>query len=312
MAASITVQNTIDYTKSYLNWANLTIGNNNEPAMSAANLTLQTITGPPFRWVWNRTTVSFLATEGIQDYNVFLPSFGFLETASVQLAGVITSVTITSNVAVFTANNAFVSLLGGFPGTTVTTSGCTTPALNGTFPLVSATPTSFTVAIIHGNLTESESGALALAGPIKPLEIKWGSLSAATEQDRPTFISVQDSDESGINFQFRVLPVPNAAYQIILSYQGSPPVVTNPSNTWQIPDQISYIYTYFFMFMMFDYFDDPRAGRYRQLAVAALLARQSGLSATDRNLFLGNWLPLMKEEESAQSEVQQGNQARGL
>lgn len=312
MAASITVQNTIDYIRAFLNWANLTIGNNNEPAMSAANLTLQTITGPPFRWIWNRTTVSFLATQGIQDYNVFLPSFGYLETASVQLAGIITSVTITANVAVFTAINDFASLLGGPPGTTVTTSGCTTPALNGTFVLMSATPTTFTVALTHGNLTEAESGAIALAGPIKPLEIKWGSMSAATEQDRPTFISVQDSDESGINFQFRVLPVPNATYQVILSYQESAPQLTNPSNTWGVPDQLEYIYTFFMMYFMFEYYDDPRSSRYRQLAVASLLARQSGLSATDRNLFLGNFLPLMQETENAQSESQQGNQARGL
>ena len=312
MAASITVQNTIDYTRAFLNWANLTIGNNNEPALSAANLTLQTITGPPFRWIWNRTTVSFLATQGVQDYNVFLASFGFLETASVQLAGSITSVTVLNNVATFSAVNDFVSLLGGAPGTTVTTSGNITPALNGTFTLISATPTAFTVSITTPNITEAESGALALAGPIKPLEIKWGSMSAATEQDRPTFISVQDSDESGINFQFRVLPVPNATYQVILSYQESASQLTNPSNTWGVPDQLEYLYTYFFMYFMFEFFDDPRAGRYRQLAIAALLARQSGLSATDRNLFLGNYLPLMQEQENAQSEASQGNQARGI
>jgi hypothetical protein len=63
---------------------------------------------------------------------------------------------------------------------------------------------------------------------------------------------------------------------------------------------------------MFDYFDDPRAGRFRQLAVAALLSRADGLEATDRNLFLGNWLPLMEEENQRVQKGNQGVQARGM
>ena len=63
---------------------------------------------------------------------------------------------------------------------------------------------------------------------------------------------------------------------------------------------------------MMDYFDDPRAARYRQLAVAALLSRADGLEETDRNLFLGNWLPLMKEEISNSADTTQATQARGL
>lgn len=312
MAASVTVNQTIAYTQAYLNWANLTIGTNNEPAMTAANIALQTIVGPPFVWPWNRTTVNFLASQAVQDYNVALANFGFLESATLQMAGVITSVTITSNVAVFTAVNNFSALPNGGQGATVVTSGCTTSSLNGSFPLVGATATTFTVNITHANLTESESGATAIAGPIMPLEIKWGSLGEATEQDRPTFIATQASNESGVSFTFRLMPVPDTTYQVILTYQESPTVLTNPSNTWGIPDQLQYLYTYFFMFLLFDYFDDPRAARYRQLAVAGLLARQSGLSDTDRNLFLGNWLPMMNEEQSSQQSNAQGNQARGL
>lgn len=66
------------------------------------------------------------------------------------------------------------------------------------------------------------------------------------------------------------------------------------------------------MFLMFDYFNDPRAARYRQLAIASLLARQSSLSLTDRNRFLGNWLPLLQQENEATQGQQQADQARGL
>lgn len=312
MAASVTLDKTIAFTRSFLNWASITIGDNGEPALTAANIALQTIVGPPFVWPWNRTTVNFLASQGVQDYNVALTGFGFLESATIQLAGVITSVTIAANVATFTAVNNFSGLPNGGQRIAVTTSGCTTSALNGNFPLISATATTFTVAITHANMTEAESGALALAGPIMPLEIKWGSLGEATEQDRPSFISTQLSNESGVSFTFRLMSIPDTTYQVILNYQEAPSLFAATSNTWGIPDQLQYIYTYFFMFLMMDYFDDPRASRYRQLAVAALLARQSGLSDTDRNLFLGNWLPLMNQEQSSQQDNSQGNQARGL
>ena len=63
---------------------------------------------------------------------------------------------------------------------------------------------------------------------------------------------------------------------------------------------------------MLDYFDDARAPRYRQLAIASLLARQAGLSETDRNLFLGNWIPLMRESANGSLDAQQASQARRL
>ncbi len=312
MAATKTVTDSINWTKPFLNWANLTIGTNQEPALTSANLALQTIVGPPFVWPWNRNNTFFLTTVGQQDYNVAISNFGFLEAASIELCGTITSVTVTSNVAVFSAVNGFYTLQNGGEGTPVTITGCTTSALNGTFPIISATATSFTVAIVTGNITESESGALAVAGPSTQVELKWGALSEDRALDKPGFISTQMSDESGTSYTFRLMPVPENNYRVNLIYQESPTLLTDVSNTWGIPNQLQYIYNYFFAFFMFDYFDDPRAAKYRQLAVAALLARQSGLSLTDRNLFIGNWLPLMQEEGTEAGEIQQGNSARGI
>lgn len=308
MAATIKISDTVNAVQPYLNWANLTIGVSNEPAITAANMTLQTIIGPPFRWPWNRATATFQMLPGVQDYNAALTNYGWLESVSIQPSAIITSATVVSatSTLTFTAANQFVV------GNTVAVSGCTTTAFNGVFTITAATSTTFSVALSHANLTESEAGAKALSGKIYPVEIIWGSQGEATEQDRPTFISTQSSDESGTSYTFRFLPLPEQNYQVILTYQESPSSYTAMGNTWGIPDQLQYIYTYFFMFFMFDYFEDPRAARFRQLAVASLLARQSGLSLSDRNLFLGNWLPLMKEEESAAQDNQQGNQAKGL
>jgi len=312
MAATKSVQNSIDWVRPFLNWANLTIGTNEEHAFTSACQTLQTIVGPPFIWPWNRNNTYFLTTIGQQDYNVYIPTFGFLEKASIQLCGTITSVTVLGNVATYTALNGFSTLLNQGQGSLVTVTGCETAAYNGTFPIVNATPTNFSVNITTPNNTESEAGALALAGPNTEVELKWGAMSEDNALDKPGYISTQESDESGVNFTFRLMPVPENYYQVNLIFQEAPTQLSDVSNRWGIPDQLQYIYNYFFAFFMFDYFDDPRAGRYRQLAVASLLARQSGLSLTDRNLFLGNWLPLMEEEEFTTGKTQQGTQGRGL
>jgi len=314
MAATKSLQDSINWVKPFLNWANLTIGVNGEPAVTSANQALQTIVGPPFVWPWNRASAFFLTTIGQQDYSAALANFGFLESASIELCGVITQVDVVGGVATYQAVNDFASLPNGGIGQIVTTTGCDASYLNGNFAIVSCTPTQFVVNLVGSNISEVEVGALAVAGPSVQLELKWGALSEDRALDRPTFISTQDSDESGTTFVFRLMPVPERNYRVNLIYQESPGAfsASNLNATWGIPDQLQYIYNYFFAFFMFDYFDDPRAARYRQLAVAALLARQSGLSTTDRNLFLGNWLPIMKEESAGQSEVNQGSQGRGI
>lgn len=313
MAATVRLQDTINWTRPFLNWANIAIGTNNEPAMSAANLTLQTIVGPPFVWPWNRATQTFQTTQGVQDYTLNIPNFGFLEAANLQMMGAITSVVANGTTAVFQCVNNFSggAIEGGFPASVVI-SGCTTTGLNGTQTMISATATSFT---INSSITVTENepaAAQALAGKIMPLELKWGALTMATEQGRPQFMSTQLSNESGVSFTLRLLPVADTTYLVTLIYQLSPTPFNMLNTTWGIPDQLQYIYSYFFMFLMMDYFDDPRAARYRQLAVAALLSRADGLEETDRNLFLGNWLPLMAEEQEKGQGTSQGIQARGL
>lgn len=311
MAATRTLQNSIDWMRPFLNWANLTIGVNKEPAFTSGNQALQTIVGPPFVWPWNRAYATFVTTIGQQDYNAAISNFGFLEKATIELAAVITHATGNGTTVTYTANNGFGNLFNNGVGTVVVVTGCTTAGFNGSFVIVSATATSFTVTnATSGN--ENEAGALAVAGPSKELELKWGTLSEDRATDRPGYIATALSDESGTSFTFRLMPVPDQVYRVNLTYQIAPIPFVNLSDTWGIPDQLQYIYNYFFAFFMFDYFDDPRAARYRQLAVASLLGRQSGLSKTDRNLFLGNWLPIMREEEATQLGEQQGTQATGL
>ena len=314
MAATRSLIDSINWVKPFINWASVTIGINSEPAVTSANQALQTILAPPFIWPWNRSYTSFITSIGQQDYNASIADFGYLEAASIELCGVITAVQVLSGVATFYAVNGFSTLPNGGHGQSVTTSGCTTSALNGTFDMVSADATSFTINIATPDIAEVEFGAIAVAGLAMGLTLHWEALNEERATDRPTFISTQECDLSGTTFTFRLMPVPDQIYRVNLTYQKSPGAFT-PSDLnakWGVPDQLQYIYNYFFLFFVLDYFDDPRAARYRQLAVASLLGRQSGLSETDRNLFLGNWLDIMQEEQSKQSSVAQGAQARGM
>ena len=54
---------------------------NGEPALTAANLTKQTILGPPFSWPWNRNTFTLALTTDTQNYDLALPDYGFIERA---------------------------------------------------------------------------------------------------------------------------------------------------------------------------------------------------------------------------------------
>jgi hypothetical protein len=84
MASTITLQETVNWALPLLRYQPLTIGTSNEPAITSANIILQTILGPPFIWRWNRNTNATTVTvAGTQDYTVALSDFGYFEKATV-------------------------------------------------------------------------------------------------------------------------------------------------------------------------------------------------------------------------------------
>lgn len=88
MGSTITLQNSVDWVRPFVFFRPLNIGTNNEPAISSANLIQQTIVGPPFRWPWNRSTLTFSTANGTQDYTRAVSDFGFIEKATATLSGV--------------------------------------------------------------------------------------------------------------------------------------------------------------------------------------------------------------------------------
>ena len=212
---------------------------NGEPALSAANITKQTILGPPFRWPWNRGTIHIVidpATSGWgQDYLVDgVTDYGFLEQIW---------------------------------------------------------------------LTDPETGEK------KEIEIR-KSLAEDDTVKRPGSAAVQTDDANGVIL--RLNSCPDAPYIIDAFYQRAAVTMTSMASTWSpIPDHKSYIYDYGFLGMVSLLTKDARAPIFLGKFVSHLLGEQDGLTALQRNIFLGNWLDLLTQQGRETMAAQQGAQARG-
>ena len=84
MASTITIQNTVNAIKAFIEQQPVLV-NGQEPALSSAQLVLSTLLSPPLAWPWNRSITSY--TSANQDNQVTgLTTFGFLEGGVVQPA----------------------------------------------------------------------------------------------------------------------------------------------------------------------------------------------------------------------------------
>jgi hypothetical protein len=63
-----------------------------EPALSNANIVLETMLGPPFVWSWNRNTTTFTCTVGVTDtVKASLNDYGFIESGNLTMPSGATS-----------------------------------------------------------------------------------------------------------------------------------------------------------------------------------------------------------------------------
>lgn len=80
MASSLTVTDAINFCSPYIKQQRLMV-NNMQPAVGTAQIILQTVLGPPFRWRQNRANVNFgISAAGGTDYLQGVPTMGRIET----------------------------------------------------------------------------------------------------------------------------------------------------------------------------------------------------------------------------------------
>lgn len=89
--ATNTLQRTVTVAQNFVRNAPLTFSGTGDPAFILGDWVRQFILGPPFAWRWNRTSNTQVLTANTQDYPINLPTFGWLEKATV------TDTTVTPN-----------------------------------------------------------------------------------------------------------------------------------------------------------------------------------------------------------------------
>jgi hypothetical protein len=75
-----TLLQSVNFAQPFIEYAPLTAGASNEPAISIGSMVRNTLLNPPFTWGWNRAEDSSTSTvAGTQDYTINLTDFAYLE-----------------------------------------------------------------------------------------------------------------------------------------------------------------------------------------------------------------------------------------
>jgi hypothetical protein len=312
-----TLQNSINWARTYLEYVPLTAGFGFEPAVSSGNLVRNSLLVPPITWPWNRATfqLSSPTTPGTQDYAVPLssiPDFGFLEKVMLtDPSGHITEITDVFNVnamalsaeqqrpeaaciLLITSSTITVRLLGNPDlAYTVTLIYQKRPVMMGPFSVSAA---SF------------GGGQLTLTGTFDTLAFPTGATAQIT-----------GFANAGNNGAFTVVSC-NATTLVVTDAAGvsepNPPApgAFAANFDWApIPDWYQEVYNCLFLSEMFHQNDDPQSAQtYRQRGVAAFLSKAVGLTQTQKKAFVQQWIARDAEVASALQMAQLGTQAKGV
>lgn len=314
--STVTIGDTMEWSKKMSFNRLSAIGNNLEPALTSANMVMQTILGPPFCWWWNNQELTFTCNT--------VPT----------VSSAISNVAVTNGVVTLTVANTFAA------GALVLVSGLVTATwLNGQLlTLATANSTTVTAPVnvkttyvstpdTVGVLTAQTTQDYTVAAPvfshiehasvldIAPTPSKWWALQVKDNLGldstiaRPSFISPHTEDGAG-NITFRMMPAPAKNYPVSVHVQLAAPLITSINQTWSpMPDYMRYIYSWGFLALIWAFSDDNRFQIANQKFTAGLLARAEGITEEERNIFMNNWEALTGQQ---QMKMQQGNQARGV
>lgn len=312
--STVTIQDTMNWAKKMSFNRLSAIGNSLEPALTSAQMVMDTILAPPFEFWWNSQEVAFSCN-------------------TVPNTATITNVSVTGSVVTITATNTFAAgnlilaaglttatwLNGQLLNVLTATSSQITAQVNNMVTYVSAADTGtltnqtiqdYTVAVPGFSHIEHASVLDIAATTPKWWELKvQNNLALDSVSARPSFIGPHVEDGSG-NVTFRVMPAPAANYPVAVHVQLAAPRVTSINQSWSpLPDFMQYIYSWGFLALIWAFADDARFQMANQKFTAGLLARAEGITEEQRNIFLSNWEGLTGQQNM---QTQQGIQARGV
>lgn len=150
----------------------------------------------------------------------------------------------------------------------------------------------------------------ASVGSIVELEIQV-NLGEDLSSSGPRYIAARLDDDAG-NITFRLHPMPEATYTVNIAYQKASPIFAALSDTWSpLPDYLSNIYSMGFLSKAYEYFDDPRYGFTFQMFLRQLVSASEGLTESQKNIFLAQFLDTAREQQGVGLKAQTAHQGRG-
>ena len=299
----------------YVEYSPLAAGTNGEAAVTTATLIRNSLLTPPLSWAWNRKEDSSTPTIiGHQDYVVNLTDFGYLEKCSVT----------DSSGNTFELKDVYNNLPLSLTNTSVNDRSRplavavleVSPGVNIKLRFMQAPDAIYTI-----NLTYQAASVPFTANPITAAANASLGNTAYTGTFNPAlFVAGQAAYISG----FKANAGNNGTFTIV-SCSTTTLVVANSAGvaetiaafavnaSWfPIPDYYSDIYNWLFLSESLAVTDDARSQQYRQRGVAAFLAKSSGLSDTQKNIFLQQWGSYNREQQNLTLMVQRGSQAGAI
>ena len=305
-----TLQNTINYAGTLIEYSPQTSGLGQEPAVTIASMVRGTILATPFTWSWNRAEDStLLVKKNVQDYTLNLTDFGFIEKASLTDSnGQIFEIKDVLNVAPLAkattppGRPSAVSALTHIPYTSVNLRFSPVPDADYTLNLTYQKAVTLLGPFFISSCATAIGGNTVYTGIFDAPSFPVGSTASVTG-------FVANTVNNGL---FSVVSATSTTLTLANASGVAETIAAYVSNfNWSpIPDSYNYIYNMLYMGEIFAMVDDARAQLYRQRGAALLLAKAEGLTETQKNVFMQLWLARGVEQTSTILRTQQGNQGR--
>lgn len=312
---SKTLQDTITWSRPFVEYAPLNGGLNYEPAMSIASIIRSTFFNPPMTWAVNRVEFTFSTIAKQQDYDEQLSDFGFIEKVTlidsqnntyeikdIYNNSALSPSTETARPNAMSAETVFISTIDNLPHVL--------------FRFLAVPDQIYTVKVIYqkksnlfgpfliSSVNAASGGNTTYNGLFDPATFQAGIAA--------TIIGCTTSANNGV---FSVVSCTLTALTVV---NGAGVAETEPDAfaanfSWDpIPDFYQDVFNNLFLSEAMSLYENPKAQIYRQRGIAAFLAKASGLTAMQKNIFVQQWMARNIEAAYVVGDANQGIVSRGI
>jgi hypothetical protein len=316
---TFTIQNSAYFAQPFVQYAPLTAGFGFEPSTTICSMIRNSLLSAPMSWFFNRNEITFPTVVGQQDYLQSISAngndFGFIEKATLtDDQGNIIEIKDVYNTAPL-AVSAFKQQPSAIAAQQITYSGVTQSVK---FRFLGVPNQIYTVTVTYQKLapqfgpfsisasSAASGGNTTYTGTFDPYSLPTGAIATIAGFVSPN--TANNGSFTIVSCNATTLVVANTAGTAV---SGITAFALNLS--WSpIPNQFSDIYNNLYLSEVLSVHDDARAQLYRQRGVAAFLAKSSGLTETQKNAFVQQWIARGSERASAAQAIQRGDLGRSV